>query len=81
MTITQQVPIECEFDLSARTERSDYGVDNSPTWDEIVDEMVDGVSLGGVYYSYEEMVTQFGQKGADALCRIALEHALEDDWG
>jgi hypothetical protein len=76
---TQNVMLEMEAVVSARMERSDYGVPGSPVWDEPTDLEVDEVVIGGVSYDRKTLVEKMGQQGADFLFGLLAE-AADGDW-
>jgi len=67
--------------LSADSEKSDYGVPGSPTWEEVTNIVVDSYEINGVEYSPKQVKTRFGGDVAYALWEIAADVGYEaGDW-
>lgn len=79
--VTQEKETAMTFNFTARAELSDYGVERSPKWVEIVDEEFESVDIGDYSYSYSELVSWFGQHGADAIVQIGRDMLQGEDWG
>jgi hypothetical protein len=77
---TQTILMEMEIQLSARMERTDYGVAGSPVWSEAEDVELDSVHMFGKFWSEREILNHFGKKGGLALINLILELERPEDW-
>ena len=78
---TANVNTEIEAVVTFATEKSDYGVNGSPVWDEILHDTfsLDSLHMFGREWTEKELRVVFGDMGTDALLGLVFDEIEEWD--